>query len=223
MSKRNIALLAGTLCLLAGAAQAQVLKQVTDSRISEVVYRPSIVADGSTVWQITTGDPFAQNSLHARQIEIRDTGTGSGMPYLSLPEGVVALSVSDNGTQVAFVSYADPTGGNHDESLEVFIGASNGTGIVQLTDFDAPPYEQIDSVHLSGSGNRLLFVGDVDPLGTNPDTRAHLFIIDTTAATCVSSPTRRPSRASTRPSPATARPSSSPPTTISPEATRPTS
>ncbi|ANM31336.1 hypothetical protein ABI59_19775 [Acidobacteria bacterium Mor1] len=169
-------------CVVAGLARAQVLEQVTDTKLNDVIYRPSIVADGSTVWQITTGDPFGQNPLQAMQIEIRDTAGGSGSPFLSLPEGVVAVSVSDDGLKVAFVSYADPVGQNADGSAEVFFSLSDGSGIVQLTDFATPPFEPIEGVFLSGSGNRILFSGPVDPLSGNPDNDRRLFVVDADGA-----------------------------------------
>ncbi len=168
--------------LLGGFTFAQVLEQVTETRLNDVIYRPSIVADGSTVWQVTTADPFGQNPLQAMQIEIRDTASGSGTPFLSLPEGVLAVSVSDDGLSVAFASYADPVGQNADGSAEVFFSQSDGSGVVQLTDFDTPPFEPIEGVFLSGSGNRILFSGPLDPLGSNPNNDRRLFIVDADGA-----------------------------------------
>jgi Tol biopolymer transport system component len=92
--------------------------------------------------------------------------------------------VSDDGSWLAFVTAADLLGTNHDESTELYVMHPDGTGLAQLTFSTIPPVETrgIRAAAISGSGNRIAFVGDIDPLGTNPTLTVALFVIDRTGS-----------------------------------------
>ncbi|ANM31337.1 hypothetical protein ABI59_19780 [Acidobacteria bacterium Mor1] len=162
------------------SVSAEVLRQTTDTKRSALGrWTHSIAADGSTVYQVTTGNPFGNNPDHSPQVEVRDAATGSGSPFLMIPEGFIAVSVTSDGTGVAFTSYGNPTGQNHDESAELFFSQSDGSGVVQLTSTPLPSGVTIEGITVSGSGNRVLFKADFDPLGTNAGRLMQLFVVDT--------------------------------------------
>lgn len=94
--------------------------------------------------------------------------------------GATDVSVSDDGAWLAVVSRSDPVGQNHDLSYELFLISSDGTSIVQLTNDPALNGGSfIRTAKISGSGNRILFRANTDPLGTNPGRHRQLFVIDT--------------------------------------------
>ena len=93
--------------------------------------------------------------------------------------GASDVSVTDDGSWLAVVSRSNPAGQNHDLSPELFLVSGDGATIVQLTDDPALDAGSVLTARISGSGNRILFSADKDPLGTNPARRAQLFIIDT--------------------------------------------
>src|SRR6185503_11958078 len=105
-------------------------------------------------------------------------------PITDYEEGVETVSVSDDGTWLAFVTAADLLGTNHDESTEIYVMHPDGTGLAQLTFTTVPPVESrgIRTAVISGSGNRIAFIGDINPLGTNPANTMALFVIDRTGA-----------------------------------------
>src|SRR5262249_3251265 len=122
------------------------------------------------------------NPEHRYQIFRFDAATGAGQQITNFPKGVsnrsLAVSVSDDGQWIAFISRADPVGQNHDASAEIFIMHPDGSGIVQLTNDPSVTAVGVDAVVLSGSANRVVFLSRANPLGTNPSNRGQIFAIN---------------------------------------------
>jgi len=138
----------------------------------------SVDATGSVV---STGDPFGTNTGHRRQVFRWNPATGSGTQVTTYEEGVESVSVSSDGAWLAFVSNADLLGTNHDESPELYVMQSDGTGLTQLTSFNLLPRLAPGGVAravISGSANRIAFTGAIDPFGTNPTLSDAAFVID---------------------------------------------
>jgi Tol biopolymer transport system component len=192
VSRRSGSLhLAASIVLLAASvpAEAQLLRQVTDMKTSDAA-SPALDDAGTIVYAAACADPFATNSRHAYQIMKWDAVTGSGSQLTSYPEGVsegqdgatwsgaYSVSISDDGQWVAFVSRANLTGQNHDESPEAFVMLSDGSQILQLSNDSALNAYSVLSLAISGSGNRVAFVANTNPLGTNNDHLQQLFSIN---------------------------------------------
>ena len=176
-----ICLVLGLLAVLTGV-KAQVVRQFTD--ITNDGFRGSSLDDtGTTVVMSLMADPFGVNPTHRGQVVVWTLADGSGSPVTTFPLGISGSpSVTDDGLQIAFVSLEDPVGQNPNGSLELFLIGSDGSGLVQLTDDATNGAGSVSSPYISGSGNRILFSGTIDP-GGNPDQRWQLFVIDTATST----------------------------------------
>ncbi|HJQ97554.1 MAG TPA: hypothetical protein VJ826_04515 [Candidatus Polarisedimenticolaceae bacterium] len=165
------------------AASAQVVRPVLQFP-KEVASSVTIDDAGSVVYVVSSTNQFGTNPDYKKQIVRWDPATGAGTPITDYEEGVETVSVSDDGTWLAFVTAADLLGTNHDESTELYVMHPDGTGLAQLTSSTVPPVESrgIRAAVISGSGNRIAFLGDINPLGTNPANAMALFVIDRTGA-----------------------------------------
>jgi Tol biopolymer transport system component len=163
---------------IVGAAGAQVVIQASDERTT--IAGPGALDDaGTAVFTGATTNQLGDNPQHAPQIFRFDSVTGTGAALTDEPRGVTALvSASDDGQWLAFPSFADLTGDNHDRSLEVFLLAVDGSQVLQLTDEPAPNGGSVSQVVLSGNGEWVAFVSNTDPLGENPDQLGQLFLVD---------------------------------------------
>jgi Tol biopolymer transport system component len=181
MSRISVAFL--VVGLAASTVHAQTLRKVLEFPKE---YAASISVDdaGTAVYAVSSTNQLGTNPGYLKQIVRWDPATGAGTQITNFEEGVESVSVSDDGTWLAFVSRADPLGTNHDESAEVFVMHPDGTGLAQLTSESFAPYDLLATSRgvvaavISGSGNRVAFVGRVDPLGTNPTYEPALFVID---------------------------------------------
>jgi len=165
------------------SAHAQTVRPVLQFPV-ELVSSVTIDDAGSVVYAVSSTNQFGVNPDYSKQIVRWDPATGVGTPITDYEEGVETVSVSDDGSWLAFVTAADLLGTNHDESTEIYVMHPDGTGLAQLTFSTVPPLETrgIRAAVISGSGNRIAFVGDIDPLGTNAAHTMALFVIDRTGA-----------------------------------------
>jgi Tol biopolymer transport system component len=159
-------------------AQAQVLRQLTD--LNRDGFAAWGVDDGGgTAVAVWKGDPLGTNPDHAYQIFKWALPGGSAVQLTSFPAGVHrTVSITDDGQWLVFDSAADPLEQNGDGTVELFLMRADGTDITQLTDDDVLGGGGAECPMISGSGNRVLFYGTYDPLGTNPEHLTQLFIID---------------------------------------------
>ena len=164
---------------VAGPSLAQVVRVEIDAP-AETDTSAAIDAAGSVVYTISTGNPFGSNPGYRKQIFRWNPATGAGTQVTSYEEGVETVSVSDDGTWLAFVSNADLLGTNHDESPELFVMQSDGTGLAQLTSSNELPKSssRVTRAVISGSANRVVFTAPINPFGTNPTLANAVFVID---------------------------------------------
>lgn len=145
--------------------------------------RPGVLDDAGTM-VITNApvDPLGGNPQHKWQIFKFDPVTGAAQQLGNFRQGVAdtpfAVSVSDDGQWIAFISSSDPTGQNHDASPEAFVMKVDGTALLQITDDPAPNAGSVASLAMSGSGNRVVYVSNSNPLGSNPTHSNQVFIVD---------------------------------------------
>ncbi len=150
---------------------------------------PEISGDGFLIAFYSQSDLTGDNPLGVRQIfSINSDGTGLFQVTAGnlLPE---ALTLSDDGSRIAYQSGNDPFGTNADSSSEIFVINMDGTGLAQLTmsarDSFAPK--------LSDDGTRVVFTsnGGVLP-GSNPDGSYEVYVANTdgTGLTQITSNTR---------------------------------
>jgi Tol biopolymer transport system component len=165
------------------ASHAQTLRKVLEFPKE---YAASISLDdaGAAVYAVSSTNQFGTNPGYLKQIVRWDPTTGAGVQITDFEEGVESVSVNDDGTWLAFVSRADPLGTNHDESAEVFVMHPDGTSLAQLTSESFAAFDLltgsrgVSSAVISGSGNRVAFVGRINPLGSNSTYKQALFVID---------------------------------------------
>lgn len=151
------------------------VRQITNVRTDQL--REFAVDDaGEVVEAITTADPFGANRRHEYQI-VRWAGPGQGRPATRFGGTGETISVSDDGRLTAFASTASPTGRNRDGSLELFVKTGRFPRGWQLTNDSGPDSGHVRVVRLAGSGNRIAFLSNSDPLGTNSQKLMQLFII----------------------------------------------
>lgn len=170
-------------CVLAAllaiaTADAQVVKQLTDSRAS--LPGPAALDDAGTyAFNGTSSNKLGTNPSNAFQIVRWDAASGAGTQLTTGTSSTSPLvSVTDDGVWLAFPSPLDLAGQNHDQSTEVFVMRNDGTSITQLTSDPAPNAGNVSSVFIAGGGTKVLFVSDCDYLGTNAAHQAQLFVIN---------------------------------------------
>jgi Tol biopolymer transport system component len=166
------------LLLAAVPVAAQTVRQVTDDKTT--LASPGALDDaGSVVFAGASLDIGGANPSHTFQVVRFDAVTGAATQITSTPDGTAALvSISDDGQWLAFASPADLVGQNHDQSTELYVMASDGTQLAQLTDDPAVNAGSVSAVAISGDGSRVAFTANTDPLGTNPANLGQLFTID---------------------------------------------
>ncbi len=165
----------------AGVCAANVLEKWSDRSVIRVRV-PALDDAGSVVALNYPGDLAGENPRHAWQIVSWDAETGAATPRTAALDGVSdeegAISISDDGQWIAFASPADLVGRNHDESTELYLMRADGTEISQLTDHPGSSPGEVFQVAIAGSGNRVAFTANLDPLGTNPARWPQLFVVD---------------------------------------------
>lgn len=79
-----------------------------------------------------------------------------------------AWDIDANATKIAFVSREDYAGNNPNNSKQVFVANTDGTGFVQLSQ-SVRANDNVYYVQLSGDGTTVLFNSYADLDGSNPD------------------------------------------------------
>ncbi|MDQ7005814.1 MAG: hypothetical protein Q9Q40_01125 [Acidobacteriota bacterium] len=159
-------------------AAGQTVVQVTD--VKTTVAGPPVLDDAGTfVYTGSSADLAGENPSHAFQVVRFDAASGAAEALTAVERGSAALvSVSDDGVWLAFPSPADLVGENHDRGSELYLYRSDGTETRQLTHEAAPDGGGVGLVALAGSGSRVVFVANTDPLGENADNLSQLFAVD---------------------------------------------
>ena len=175
-------------CLLTAltvtVANAQVVRLVKDLS-GESVTAVAIDGTGTNVFAVASSNQYGTDPKYRNQIFRWDAASGAGTQLTNFELGVSSISISDDGQWLAFISTSDITGSNKDESDEVFVMHPDGTGLTQLTNDASLTGWGVQCAKISGSGNRIVFVADTDPLGTNPARTTHAFVVDREGANLV--------------------------------------
>ncbi len=164
--------------ILAPASFAQVVRQVSDFKTG--IAGPGAMDDaGTVVFSGTSTNQDGANPNHEFRLVRFDPVSGTLTPTIFATGGVTgAVAVSDDGLWLAFASPADLTGANPDRSPELFLASADGTTIRQLTDDPRVNAGSVGQVAFAGNGQRVAFVANTDPLGSNPDARPQIFVIE---------------------------------------------
>ena len=156
-------------------AQAQVVRQITHHFHGGYQLGVGALDDaGAAVFAAYNEDPLGTNPQHAWQL-FKWTAAGAATQLTAALEGSSSVSVSDDGQWLAFISRADLVGQNHDESAELYVMRSDGSQLVQRTSDPAPNAGDVLSAQIAGSGNRIVFSANTDPLGSNLNHLIQLF------------------------------------------------
>jgi Tol biopolymer transport system component len=91
-------------------------------------------------------------------------------------------AISGDGTRVVFVSNANLTGGNPDNSQQLFLLDLTTRTTTQLTATTGSSTVQ-SSPAINATGTRIAFVSTADLTGGNPNRTSQLFLVDTTTGT----------------------------------------
>src|SRR5260221_4469868 len=176
---RCVGSLATSLLAFAAAtvSQAQIVREVKDFNF-DAFSSVAIDRAGTAVYAVSTTNPYGTNPGNRKEIFRWDPASGVGVQVTTFEEGVEFVSVTDDGQWLAFDSNGDLTGSNHDESAEVFVMHPDGSGLAQITNDVSLAGDGARTAVISGSGNRVAFMSDTDPLGTNPGRTPHIFAVD---------------------------------------------
>ena len=164
--------------LAAESIHAQVIRPLTDLK-TDGSFGGAIDDSGTVVFALSKTDPNGSNPLHAMQVVQWTVPGGPQTSVGHFRRGASDVSVSDDGAWLAVISRSNPAGQNHDLGSELFLVRADGATVLQLTNDPAPNAGSVLTAKIAGSGNRVLFQADTDPLGTNPGREVELFIIDT--------------------------------------------
>jgi len=165
------------IALFSTCALAQVVREVKDFP-AETFVGAAIDGPGSVVYTVSTSNQYGTNPQFREQIFRWDAATGAGAQLTNFEEGVESVSASDDGQWLAFISNGDLTGSNHDESGELFVMHPDGSGLTQLTNDVSLAGDGVTRAVISGSGNRIVFTADTDPLGANPGRTPEVLVVD---------------------------------------------
>lgn len=135
-------------------------------------HQSTISADGARVFYRTNVDPATDALLAAFGDALVALEVASG-ERVELARGFADAAVSADGSRAALVTRADPTGGNPDGNLEVFLLDLATGGYVQITDTIDPPCPPFPgscpgqgSPRIDADGSHVAFLSDLDPTGT---------------------------------------------------------
>ena len=123
-----------------GSGIEPILQFDTDYSVGDFV-AGRISGDGSTIVWVDTADPLGTNpdgrsQLFAKEVG-SDTVTQITLGSESFSYAMQEWDITDNGDFVVFVSRLDIVGDNPNLEDNVFLGATSGAGITQVTRIDA--------------------------------------------------------------------------------------
>lgn len=151
--------------------------QLSDGPPGSSAQFPAFSADGSQVVFSSNANPDGDNADGNTELflapadgsqsatQLTDTVTGQSL----------RASVSASG-RILFESSANPTGGNSDGNVEMFVINSDGNGLTQLT-------STLGGTNgfgrIAANNSRAVFQSNVDFTGENSDGSLEIFLIDT--------------------------------------------
>jgi len=165
-----------------GTAHAQTITQLTDARTG-VSAPASLAANGLTGVFTSASDPLGTNADHSFELYKLNVATNASTQLTSdRTGGALLATIDDAASMIAFMSQADLTGGNHDQSPEIFVMHADGTGFLQLT---SSAFGSSGGPAISGTGTKVVFTSTADlPCAScaNADHSQEVFVIDANGA-----------------------------------------
>lgn len=138
----------------------------------------AISADGNILVFCSTADLTGENPNHYYELfVVNSDGTNLRQLTYSTGYGADWAHLDADGELVAFRSREDFAGSNADHSWEIFLAATDGSWIRQLTDCSDPTYSSGEDC-LSADGMRIAFTSNADLAGGNPDHSREVFAIN---------------------------------------------
>jgi Tol biopolymer transport system component len=144
---------------------------------------PRIDAQGDTIVFESGADLTGDNSENLNEIFLYNVTAETFTQLTDSPGGFnQAPDIDADGDRVVFVSDADLTGGNADESRELYLWVS-GSGLTQLTDTPDDFALGNRTPVINANGTRIAFRSDRNVVGTNADENLEVFLYNTTTET----------------------------------------
>lgn len=148
------------------------------------VFKLEVSGDGTTVVYVADDDPLGTNRLDEQQIF--SITAGSDLPIQLTTDSEDAFNmvgdfdIDENGSQVVFVSDQDLTGDNPTNSFNVFLAATDGSAIAQVTSIASglSSFVAAGTPRISGDGSTIVFTSIGDLTGFNPGQDRQIFSID---------------------------------------------
>ncbi|MGD2116265.1 MAG: hypothetical protein PVG07_14515 [Acidobacteriota bacterium] len=148
------------------------LTQLT-SRAEGSVHRPILTADGARVFFRTDVAPDGTVLERHEALVMLDLATGVETELLRGP--FADVDATADGATLAVVTSADPTGGNPDGNLEVFlfdVGAGEVRQVTDSVDPACPPFPgqcpETGAARIDAAGERIALHSDLDLTGDDP-------------------------------------------------------
>jgi Tol biopolymer transport system component len=138
---------------------------------------PSMTDDGELVFYHSNTNSFLTNIDGNVEIwRIARDGTGrTALTSTALDIGSLLPVASGDGSRVTFVSISDPTGGNPDGNLELYLMTGNGAEEEQITE---TVWGWTTSVDVTADGERIVFASSAALDGLNPERNEEVFAMD---------------------------------------------
>ncbi len=144
-----------------------------------------MAGDGSKIVFTNNSDPLGTNPGDEWQLWSFDLNTGVLLQLTSGEDNPIAsggfndIDASDNASHVVWISLNDITGQNPNNRSSVFMAATDGSGITQVTiNIETFLLEPI----ISGDASTVAFLSDSDLTGDNPGLDRQIFRIDANGA-----------------------------------------
>jgi len=143
----------------------------------------ALAGDASRVIFVSDQNPLGQNPTGGEQIFAVDIGQGSVVQVTVEPETALAafanFDINDDGTQVVFVSSEDITGDNAGNFSNIFLAATDGSGVLQVTSNTGGPLRDPElSTEPAPQLSVIIFRSDNDLTGDNPLGNEQIFSIN---------------------------------------------
>lgn len=162
--------------IFVASSDGSILRQITTTATGSCG-RPAIDGAATKVAFDCSGEPIAAGNPEANRELFVSGIDGTGLVQLTttLAGSSAGASFRDDGSEIAFASSADLTGGNADENNEIHLIGSDGLNLRQLTDTIEG---QNGSPAFTPDGTSVTFSSSTPRRGPNPDNVADLWRID---------------------------------------------
>lgn len=137
-----------------------------------------IAGTASNIVFVSNEDPFGTNGSGNEQIFSVDIGTGEVAQLtfdpLDGPISFLEFEITDDGSEVVFLSSEDIAGSNPGNVRQIFVARTDGSGTEQISSFALGSVTDVD---ISGDGNLIVFQSAEDLTGDNGARANQIFSI----------------------------------------------